>query len=999
MNIKRKLGKRDLSTSILLALISLSPHLVLAATPATLGNITATSNWGSTQWNTGSYDISLQGDASTVTVERTIAGLGTFGWDTPSDQNNVLTFINTSSEAYNTINIKTIASGKNVTSGVEIPSANTVIGLYNAGANINAKNTNFNIDINYETPVNATSSPVAYAVLAGSSVNAGVNSNTPTRSDTTVYSDIHVHNLTIKQSITDNYFLKDYGIYSLNSGIRSIQGAYKNPGGSSTSESGLGGAGRVIVDGNFDMTLDGGRQEGIYISGQGAAEGSKISTVILNGDSKITLLNGEGTDNSAIKIGKSRAIGTGAGILESHGNMIINMDGTNGTNTETAAIKLAVSGSTLKADYDTSSTTVTTKNGNVLNIGYNDWGTQVASTGISTSFRNANFTTGSTTHSMLQVFKNQGAVNLSFSGSGTKLNMGNNQSWILNVDNSDDSNYTNNVNYSLKNGGIMTGLIHQDGNGSIHASLDNGSEWLLNKNIEGTETTFTDLTLTNAALVDASADNFTMTGNVNNTSGIINLDDGSNRTIDSSFKTLTIQGNYIGGVTPQTSGDLYPNGNGTIVVGTVWNNENESKTDLLHITGTATGYTQVETASGIVGNIVKGNTAKQSATVIQVDDHSQGANAFYGFANTIGAGQALLVQANANDYVWQIDGLPVNPVKPETSSEVATPRINSEMGFAFLDSLHQRVGEQQSLNYDSKDLKETQTGKYDDHQIWARVIGRRLEENGENRFGYTSNIWGIQIGKDLKVKYNVEDGIVKERTHSGIMLSYSRANSSFRDGKYVIFNEATGDYESIKQTTGSGSTDMFALGGYYTRYKADGTYLDLVGSVMRFNNKYTPMETGSYQNHAWGFALSAEIGKPIPMKNNWKFEPQGQLIWQHLRSSAYNDSTARVDPGTTNAVRGRLGFRLTHQKDEKNSSVFYVTGNILHDFTGSQSIDIGADRLQENWSRTWLSLGIGGQRLVSNDVYLYGDLRYEHSIGGGGDRKNWVGNVGLRYLF
>lgn len=990
---KSKGISRTLSLAIMIYLSAMGTQSVWAATDI-LSNIDMTSNWGAKQWSGTSITILPAGGADAITVKRTTAGLGTFGWDTPSTQNEVLTF------NINNINIETIATGASI-------DANTVLGLYNAGSQIDASKTNFDIKINYQTPAVSLAVPVAYAVLAGSSVNAGITGSTANRADTTVFSDIIVNNLTINQTVTDNYLGKYGGHYSLNSGIRAIQGAY--------ADSGAGGAGRVIVNGNLDMTLTGGRQEGIYVSGEGSAAGSVTSTVILNGDSKITLLNGEGTDNSAIKIGKSRDIGTGRGILESHGSMTINMydvDGKTGTNTDTAAIKLAVSGSTLKADYDTSSTKVITKNGNVLNVGYNDWGTQVPSNNITASFRNADFTTQSKTHSMLQVFKNQGAVNLSFTGNGTKLNMRQDQSWVLNVDTSDTTGYNNKVAFSLKNGGLMTGLINQSGNGSINAILDTGATWKLNKNTTGKTATFTDLTMTNSAVVDASADDFTLKGNVKNTSGIINLDTGVARTEASDFRVLTINGDYVGGSTAPASAKDYPAGNGAIVVGTVWNNENSSKTDNVHITGTATGYTQVKTASNILGDVTRSSIDKQSENVITVDNHTLGANAFYGFANTAGAGQALLVQKDANNYVWQINGFTVDPVRPDTGGEVMIPRINSEMGFAVIDTLHQRVGEQQSLNLDSVTAeklvnynKTVGNNTYkndiqkddDDNQVWARLIGRQTKEDGNNRFSYTNNMWGVQIGRDLKVRYDVTDGMVKKRTHQGVMFTYGRSNVSFRDRNYVLFNTQSGAYESSVQNTGSANVDMLALGGYYTQYKADGSYLDLVGNWMHFNNRYSTINGDSYGNNAWGLSLSAEAGKPKFLKNNWKLEPQAQLIWQYLHSSSYNDAVTFVDPGNHNALRGRVGFRLSHQKDEKGSSVFYFTGNIIHDFTGYQSITIGADQIKENWSRTWWSLGIGGQRLVKENLYLYGDVRYEHSFGGG--RSSWVGTGGLRYQF
>ncbi|WP_054179344.1 hypothetical protein [Trabulsiella odontotermitis] len=349
--------------------------------------------------------------------------------------------------------------------------------FYGGTANLIASDTDVNINTVYNNS-DILGRGSEYGIIAGSSVDAGVAVDDD-KFTSTHFATTEVNNLTVSQTINTSGLVGT----TLNSAIRSIQGAYK--------DSGTGPAGLVRVNGELSVLLDGGRQEAIYISGKGNAADSKVSTVILNGNSSITLKNGKGTDNSAIKIGKSRSIETGEGYLESHGQMDIDM-----TNTPGAAIKMAVSGSTLKAGFANSSTSIKT-NGNAINVGQQDWGTQRSASGISALFKDAVFVTSSLKDALLKVYKNQGDVNFIFSGDKTDLSMQEDQSSIVDVDANDaaDVLYHNNVNFNLSDSAKMSGLTNIQGDSKLTINLDNNSEWNIRKNNAGTTSTFTDLTI------------------------------------------------------------------------------------------------------------------------------------------------------------------------------------------------------------------------------------------------------------------------------------------------------------------------------------------------------------------------------------------------------------------------------------------------------------------------------------------------------------------------
>lgn len=494
--------------------------------------------------------------------------------------------------------------------------------------------------------------------------------------------------------------------------------------------------------------------------------------------------------------------------------------------------------------------------------------------------------------------------------------------------------------------------------------------------------------LTGANWKMLSSSNVTNLSNLNDS--VIDLTN-SNST---QYNILNITGNY--------TGDIYKNQNtnGRLIVNTLWNNDSSSS-DKLNIAGTATGYTQVQTHHGIIGDVTQDDElGKYSADVITVGDHTMGSNSFYGFADTAGAGQALLVQKDANTYAWYIPKVspvpdkPVGPtpIKPEVPGFTVMPDANMNLGYQLIGTLHQRVSEQQSTALDNKDPTEG--------QVWGRFLGSYTRNNGENRFNYRSNMWGAQLGYDFAIKYNPEDG---SSTHTGVMLTYAKDDIKFHDDQYVSFNQLIGQYQASNKKTGSGQTDWVSLGGYYTYYDKNNSYLDLVGHFNYAHNKYDSIRSDKSSNNALGTTLSAEVGHPFKiLTSHWLIEPQVQIIYQYLHFSDFKTlNNIKVDQDDRHGLRGRLGFRLGYNKDTQAQSMssVYLTGNIYHDFINStNSTKIGNSHIKEKFVNTWGEAGIGAQLPITNNAAIYTDIRYSHSLSSHrGTREGVNGNIGFKY--
>lgn len=490
------------------------------------------------------------------------------------------------------------------------------------------------------------------------------------------------------------------------------------------------------------------------------------------------------------------------------------------------------------------------------------------------------------------------------------------------------------------------------------------------------------------------------------------------------YNTLTVTGDYTGDSIKDTAN------NGRLIVNTVWDND-LSLSDTLDIAGKASGYTQVQTKNGIIGNVTRDNDDddKYSVTVVKVGDHQMGANSFYGFADTQGAGQAILVQKDSNNYAWYLpkidtskpdpepeptpeptpDPLPtphpnppvtpnvVNPTKPEVPGFTLMPHANMEMGYRLITTLHERIGEQQTMAWD--DCSQCQL-THNDGQVWGKMLGNLERTDGKDRYGYRSKMWGARFGYDFDIAYNPDNG---SRRHSGIMLTYAKDQLKFNDRRSVFFDTTRGQYAEKNQRTGTGLTDTVALGAYSTYYNRYGSYLDLVGNFDYSYNRYNSNRDSRSTNNSYGVALSAEAGRPYSIAaSQWLIEPQAQLIYQYRTFSNFKtEHDVSIDQKDRHGLRGRAGFRLAYNAGtpELKTNTVYFVSNLVHDFIDNDySTKVGTDSVKDKMPRTFGEIGGGLQLPIGKTAYMYIDSRYTHSLNNDRGKENGVrGNIGFKY--
>lgn len=531
------------------------------------------------------------------------------------------------------------------------------------------------------------------------------------------------------------------------------------------------------------------------------------------------------------------------------------------------------------------------------------------------------------------------------------------------------------------------------------------------------------LTLTNGAVLDATGDvlnsakyDFTLKGNVINNGGIITLSD-NNKQYNN---ILTIDGDYSGS-------------NGIVQMNTEWNapgglNGEDSQSDLLIITGSATGTTRVVPIgkdgreSFIDGDIQQVRNILNTIDVIKTNGTVDGA--FTGTARTTGASEAQLVR-NGNNFRWTVDVLidppvepptppveppvppvdptappinppppPVGPVgptiwAPEVAGYVQMPHANMELNYATLGTLHERVGENQTLAWNNC----ATCGGEAETQTWTRIFTKHLDVNGKNRLSREGDMYIFQAGHDFDIRYNQNDG---SRRHTGIMASYGHYENDFSD-----YYRAENGRLSSNKYTGKGKTDSGAVGLYSTYYANDGSYLDLVGQASYLRNQYQARNGTDVGQNGWGTALSVETGRPFVLQNSqWLIEPQAQLIYQYLHLQSFNDGAKQVKQDDTHGIRGRIGARLAYNQtnDQNRTNTFYGIANIWHDGNSAKAVHINNDSIKEKYNQTWGEVGLGLQIPAASNAYVYADTRYEHSFGGD-RREGYRATLGFKYTW
>ena len=581
---------------------------------------------------------------------------------------------------------------------------------------------------------------------------------------------------------------------------------------------------------------------------------------------------------------------------------------------------------------------------------------------------------------------------------------------------------TSELTATIKDKAVVTGLIQADKWSTLNMTVDTGATWRLAKkeDLTGPQTaTATTVTLSNGGILDAGTNltdgskaEYTVTtvqkdgttaSTFNNTGGIIT-------TVNKSYEdVLTLNGNYIGT-------------DGTVKMNTKWDSPGDdvgtnSQSDLLHITGTATGTTKIvpvsangkeEVIDGSIGSIAA-DLNKNSVPVVRADKEAgTEEGAFTGVAKTTGAGELKLahrVKDNKHEWYWTLTGLNKTPMLDKrVPGYTQMPEVNTRMMGQILRTLHERRSENPRVLHEQRHMKSYPMSRVmyahheegDQHPMWAKVLKDYGHHNG-HRFGYTLHTNGIQLGRDWNVKTK-EDGTTS--FNSGY-VAYQYGQAKFYDN----FNTDDKGQQATDLQTGTGAVRNLSLGLTRTKYGAHNQYVDWVGQLSFLRNAYEAVGHSKETQSSWGFAGSVETGRPHVLRENEHgrtiLEPQGQLVYSYFTLHGIHGTDKAVSHGGHGTLVGRIGVRLSRESYNRQGiahRTVYGVANIWQTFTNAYTVHIGQDALRGDYGRTIGELGIGAQWRTSDRWYVYGDVRFERNLGGS-YYQGYRGNVSVKYIW
>ncbi|MGM4927656.1 autotransporter outer membrane beta-barrel domain-containing protein [Tardiphaga sp. 619_E2_N8_5] len=458
----------------------------------------------------------------------------------------------------------------------------------------------------------------------------------------------------------------------------------------------------------------------------------------------------------------------------------------------------------------------------------------------------------------------------------------------------------------------------------------------------------------------------------------------------SSYKTLTTV-NYVGI-------------NGIIGLNTYLGNDSAPSDRLVIDGGTATGLSPLRIANTIGrGDLTRGN----GILVIDAVNGGTTAPGTFVLAGPVSAGpydytlhrSSIVDASNPDD--WYLRSRincalePTNPAcaqpspdpanyRPETSLYAAIPSMALLYGRSLLDTLHERVGEEE----DQRNRPNPENGKVG----WARIIGVTGHQNGDRLgiFGsgpqYSYSFGGLQGGMDV-YRHDKPDG---SRDQAGV---------------YFAIGNDRGRVTHISGVQGNSNFDAYSLGGYWTHFGPQGWYTDTILQGTFYDvDSSAHRGLATLNTNGQGLAASVEAGHPFRFADGYFIEPQVQMIYQSIAFANASDGAALVRFDNADSLLGRIGARFgrTWSIDGGPRSVTaWIRPNLWNEFRGnpvtSFSSEAGFIPFRADLGGLFGELNIGASGQLSADVTLYANASYQARFDGAGSAYD--GKVGMRFAW
>jgi autotransporter family porin len=320
--------------------------------------------------------------------------------------------------------------------------------------------------------------------------------------------------------------------------------------------------------------------------------------------------------------------------------------------------------------------------------------------------------------------------------------------------------------------------------------------------------------------------------------------------------------------------------------------------------------------------------------------------------------------------------IPIIPdFRQETSLYAAIPSLTLLYGRTLLDTLHERVGEEEHL----RGRGDLANGQFDNGG-WARVIGLHGQRDGDvagifgsgPKFDYDFAVF--QGGHDLYRAEHVDGS----RDHAGFYVAAGLGNSDV-----THFNGV------------AAGTDQFtaaSVGGYWTHFGPSGWYLDGVLQGTWYDaHGDSHRGLGTLSTSGAGFASSLEGGYPFHLGNGWQIEPQAQLVYQTVGLSDGADSAATVSFQNVDSLAARIGARfaktwLSDDGPNRHLITAWIRPNLWREFFGNPltefSSETGPVPFRADLGGYWAEINVGVSASLNRTTELYGNGSIEEGLDG-----------------
>ncbi|MGH6643989.1 MAG: autotransporter domain-containing protein, partial [Bradyrhizobium sp.] len=329
---------------------------------------------------------------------------------------------------------------------------------------------------------------------------------------------------------------------------------------------------------------------------------------------------------------------------------------------------------------------------------------------------------------------------------------------------------------------------------------------------------------------------------------------------------------------------------------------------------------------------------------------------------------------------------------PDTSLYTAIPSMALIYGRGIMDTLHERVGEEEHLR--NRDRLDDDTAGF-----WGRAIGQFGRQDGDSKGVYDEgpkfdySMGAIQIGKDLYRGEDEDDIKDSARDHAGV---YGAAGLIGGDVTHFDGNNA-----------GSDLIGIYSLGAYWTHFGSSGWYLDGVFQASWYDVNGDSLSQHNLNTAGWGIAASLEGGYPIKLGDGYQIEPQAQVVYQTIQIYDANDGVSEVSFGNIQSLTGRVGVRLSRDWQLEDTAkprqlTAWIRPSVWEEFLGTPHTRIssptGPVPFSSDIDGTFLQLNAGVSAEVTHAMSLFANVGYDTALD---DNNSYDvnGKVGVRFTW